>query len=148
MLRPLRTRAVILLVVALAVVARPSATSAQAAPPPAGSAQPAALYTAAQAEAGKTIFEGLCAKCHLPDLSGKDDAPPLSGKYFASSWGGHKVSELFDFVKSNMPFDAPGTLDEQTYLNAVAYILSRNGVPAGETPLAKGDGGVIPVPKG
>jgi hypothetical protein len=29
----------------------------------------------------------------------------------------------------------------------VAYVLSRNGVPAGDTPLAKGAAGVIAVPK-
>jgi mono/diheme cytochrome c family protein len=116
----------------------PRATPAQQAGP-----ESTALYTPAQAEAGKVVFESICAKCHQVTLAGKGDAPPLSGKYFANSWGGHKVSEMFDFVKVNMPMDKPGTLDEATYLNAIAYVLSRNGVPAGDTPLAKGSDGVI-----
>jgi len=109
-----------------------------------GTAAP--LYSAEQAEAGKAVFERVCAKCHQPDMTGKDDAPPLAGPYFGSSWGHHKVSELFEFVKGNMPFDAPGTLDEETYLQVVAYVLSKNGIPAGPAPLAKGDAGVITVP--
>lgn len=107
---------------------------------------PAPLYTAAQAEAGEKAFEASCARCHNPDLRGKDDAPPLVGLYFASSWGGHKVAELLGFVAGNMPMDAPGTLDATTYAEAVAYILSKNGVPAGSAPLAKGAVGVITVP--
>jgi cytochrome c len=107
----------------------------------------APLYATAQAEEGKTVFEASCARCHGPDLAGQNDAPPLSGPYFASSWGGHKVSELIDFVQGNMPFETPGSLDETSYLRVVAYVLSRNGVPAGETPLAKGAAGVITVAK-
>jgi cytochrome c len=124
----------------LAALAIPSLLTAQI-------AETASLYSAAQAEEGKTIFEQTCAECHGPDLAGKADAPPLSGPYFASSWGGHKVSELFDFVQSQMPFETPGSLDEASYLRVVAYVLSRNGVPAGVTPLAKGAAGVITVAK-
>jgi len=111
------------------------------------SAQTPPLYSAVQAEEGKQVFEASCARCHNADLAGKDDAPPLVGPYFASSWGGHKVSELIQFVQTEMPFDAAGSLDEASYVRAVAYVLSRNGVPAGETPLAKGTAGVIPVGK-
>jgi cytochrome c len=105
------------------------------------------LYSAAQAEEGKKVFEAACVSCHGLDLAGKDDAPPIAGAYFASSWGGHKVSELIEFVQGNMPFTSPGSLDEESYLRVVAYVLSRNGVPAGDTPLAKGAAGVIAVPK-
>lgn len=113
----------------------------------AGQAPPPSLYTAAQADRGREVFEASCVSCHSADLTGKDDAPPLAGPYFASSWGGHKVSELLEFVQGNMPFDQPGTLDEESYLRVVAYVLSRNGVPAGETALAKGAAGVIAVAK-
>lgn len=120
----------------LAALLPPPPVHAQAAPAAAG-------YTEAQADAGRTVFERTCAKCHQADLMGKDDAPPLAGPYFASSWGGHKVVELFGFVKGNMPFDVPGTLDEPSYLAVVAYMLSRNGIAAGAVPLAKDDAGVI-----
>jgi alcohol dehydrogenase (cytochrome c) len=111
----------------------------------AGQAPPPSLYSQAQAEQGKAVFDASCARCHGTDLQGKDDAPPVAGPYFASSWGGHKVSELIDFVQREMPFDEPGSLDEASYLRAVAYVLSRNGVPPGETALAKGAAGVIAV---
>jgi cytochrome c len=138
MIRHRTSRAASLAAALLAAVALPGAAHAQQ-----GAPDSTALYTAAQAEAGKTVFESTCAKCHQVTLTGKDDAPPLSGKYFANSWGGHKVSELFEFVKVNMPFDHPGSLDDETYLCAIAYVLSRNGVPAGDTPLVKGSIGVI-----
>ena len=35
---------------------------------------------------------------------------------------------------------------EDTYLRAVAYVLSRNGLPAGDAPLVKGATGIITVP--
>ena len=123
--------------------------AASAALPARASAQAAAspLYVAAQAEEGKKVFDASCAVCHGADLEGKDEAPPLTAGYFANSWGGHKVSELLEFVQGNMPFTAPGSLSEESYLRVVAYLLSRNGIPAGDVPLAKGDTGVIPVPK-
>lgn len=135
-----RTRSpAILRLAGLVALALPAALAGQAPPP--------SIYSADQAEQGKAVFEASCARCHGVDLKGEDDAPPLAGPYFASSWGGHKVSELVDFVQREMPFDEPGSLDEAGYLRAVAYVLARNGVPAGETALSKGAAGVIAVPK-
>jgi mono/diheme cytochrome c family protein len=108
---------------------------------------PKALYTAAQAEAGKGVYEASCSRCHDPDLSGKGDAPPLAGSYFASSWGGRKVSELIGLVSFEMPYDEAGTLDEASYLRVVAYLLSMNGLPPGNAPLASGAAGLITVAK-
>jgi mono/diheme cytochrome c family protein len=105
------------------------------------------LYTAAQAEAGKQVYEASCSRCHDPDLSGKGDAPALVGPYFASSWGGRKVSELVGLVSFEMPYDEAGTLDAASYLRVVAYLLSKNGLPAGNTPLASGTAGLIAVAK-
>jgi cytochrome c len=138
--RPLLTSAALCAAFVSALAALPARASAQAAPS-------APLYTAAQAEEGKKVFDASCAVCHGDDLAGKADAPPIAGEYFASSWGGHKVSELLEFVQGNMPFTSPGSLDEDSYLRVVAYVLSRNGVPAGETPLAKGAAGVITFAK-
>ena len=94
---------------AAAVAVMPAAGSAQQAPAP--------QYTAAQAETGQEVFEETCAACHKPDLTGGDQAPPLSGAYFASSWGGHPVAELLTFAKDNMPFTQPSSLDVETYVN-------------------------------
>jgi mono/diheme cytochrome c family protein len=116
----------------------PASVSAQAAK---------ALYTAAQAEQGRQVYEASCSRCHDPDLSGKGDAPALTGPYFASSWGGRKVSELIGLVSFEMPYDEAGTLDEASYLRVVAYLLSKNGLPAGNTALVSGAAGVIAVAK-
>ena len=122
------------LVVAGACALLPTALAAQAAP---------ASYTAAQAEAGAEAYQAHCAECHMADLSGGDEAPPLTGGYFASSWGGSPVRQLLQFVRENMPLTRPGSLDEQTYVALVAYLLSRSGAPAGETPLAPEAEGVV-----
>jgi cytochrome c len=132
-----------LVALALLSACAPAAARAQSAAAPAA----AGVFTAAQAEAGKKVFEASCARCHLSDLTGKDDAPPLGGAYFTSSWGGHKVSELLEFVRVNMPYDEPATLDDESYLRVVAYLLSRNGAPSGATPLAKDVSGTIPTAK-
>jgi mono/diheme cytochrome c family protein len=130
------TRSGTLTLAAAALLLAPAAASAQMAP---------AQYTSAQAEAGKEIFARWCAVCHNPNLEGTDAAPPLSGEYFASSWGGRPAASLIAFVTENMPAVSPGSLDPESYLRVVAYILSFNGAPAGDTPLAAGDQGSVTV---
>lgn len=119
-----------------ALLAAPAVASAQEAAP---------QYTAAQAEAGKEIFGRVCAPCHSPDLSGGPIAPPLRGDYFAGDWGGKTVAALLAFVMEEMPQTAPGSLDQDSYLRAVSYILSMNGMQAGNTALTVGDQGIIKV---
>jgi mono/diheme cytochrome c family protein len=103
-----------------------------------------AAYTAAQAEAGQSPFERHCASCHLADLSG-DQGPPLVGAAFAYNWDGKFVNNLLSYVKLNEPMTAPGSLDEPTVVTLVAYILSKNGMAAGSTPLRMDSNGVIHV---
>src|SRR5688572_14051452 len=135
--RPVPSAGSLLAALLLAFAVLPGEASAQTTP----------LYSAVQAEQGKRVYENACARCHDPDLSGKGDAPALAGPYFASSWGGRKVSELVGLVSFEMPYDEAGTLDEASYLRVVAYVLSQNGIPAGKTPLATGSAGVITLPK-
>lgn len=101
--------------------------------------------TAAQVEAGKAVFGRVCAACHAADLSGSETAPPLVGEGFANNWGRSPFDELFEFVSTEMPKSAPGSLDRDAYLRALAYILSVNGVPAGATELTPQDRGVIGI---
>ena len=102
-------------------------------------------YTTAQADAGKETFMQSCAFCHGHDLAGGDQGPPLSGAYFASSWGGYPVAALLSFVRDEMPFDSPGSLGEDAYVDVISYILSVNGILSGDTPLAMGSPGVINI---
>ena len=53
------------------------------------------------------------------------------------------MRQLLQFVRENMPLTRPGSLDEQTYVALVAYLLSRSGAPAGETPLVPEAEGVV-----
>ena len=42
------------------------------------------------------------------------------------------TERLYDYVSRTMPFDAPGSLTEQQYWDAVAYLLDENELlPAG-----------------
>jgi mono/diheme cytochrome c family protein len=125
------------LLLAAVVLSAPACASGQPAPAAVQPAAPAAVsYTTSQAEAGAQAYaSSACAACHMPDLSGAE-GPPLVGPSFTGNWGNGPVSALFQFTKENMPATAPGSLSDQTYVEIVAYLLSRNGLPAGETPLS------------
>ena len=85
-------------------------------------------FTAAQADAGHAIYQERCSSCHLPNLQGSGDAPPLAGLAFTSSWRDRKASDLIAFIQSTMPPGSAGSLGEQACVNAVAYILQSNNV--------------------
>ena len=104
---------------------------------------PVATYETTQAESGAEAYRANCAACHRPDLSGGVEGPPLAGEYFASMWGGRPVTDLLTFVRDNMPLSRPRSLDEKTTLALIAYLLAKNGAPAGNAPLAAGSEGVI-----
>jgi PQQ-dependent dehydrogenase (methanol/ethanol family) len=55
-----------------------------------------------------------------------------------AAYGAGTAAQLYDFISRQMPQDKPGTLSQQQYLDATAYVLSRNGFPAGNTPLGIG----------
>ena len=98
--------------------------------------QPASpgIYTAAQAATGRTTYQTNCAGCHLNDLRGRNEAPPLAGPNFMSAWGQKSARELFDFISATMP---PGqaNLPADQYVALVAYILQANGAREGSQAL-------------
>jgi alcohol dehydrogenase (cytochrome c) len=98
-------------------------------------------YTESQAAAGKQVYSRQCAECHGSNLQGQA-GPALAGPKFASNLRYSKMSaqQLFDFIKTRMPPNAPGSLSDEYYRQVVAYILSRNGHPAGSTPLTAAAG--------
>jgi len=117
----------------LSAAAGLAVAAAQQAPPAAG------VYTAAQAQAGRAIYDQTCSGCHGADFEGSGDAPSLAGGSFLLKWRPRMVSELFGEIIQNMPPTNPGSLGETAALNATAYILQRNGVPAGSRALAAGE---------
>jgi cytochrome c len=87
--------------------------------------QPARIATAEQIARGRAIFEARCAKCHGADGQGTSEAPRLIGQ--PNGLSGYRTAKgLFDFVSSDMPFDAPGTLTPQEYWDVLAFILDAN----------------------
>ena len=99
--------------------------------------QPARIgvHTATQAENGRAVYTRSCAICHRTDLQGNFEAPPLAGANFLNYWGDRTPQELVERIRSTMPPDRPGRLEEQTYLDIVAYLLQANGAPAGDEAL-------------
>src|SRR5918993_3634054 len=89
-----------------------------------------AVYTAGQATAGQASYQANCASCHQPALGGQNEAPPLAGANFMTTWGKRTTKDLLDYMTATMPPGKP-TLSESEYLNITAFILQFNGAPAG-----------------
>ena len=99
------------------------------------------VYTAAQAERGKLVYEANCVTCHLADLDGSANptagarGAPLTGTRFVQDFGESKVSALFNKMKRDMPSGRPGSLSDQEYLDVATYVLQKNSFPAGSAEL-------------
>src|SRR5689334_6135330 len=111
-----------------------------------------AVYTDAQAARGKKVYDANCVTCHLPDLDGSANptaearGAPLVGTRFVQDFGESKVSALFNKMKCDMPSGRPGTLTDQEYLDAAAFVLQRNKFPAGATELTEETAGEVWIP--
>ena len=81
------------------------------------------IYSAAQAARGEIAFDEVCAQCHTTS--------EFRGRTFQGNWGRRTVYSFFRTVRSTMPDDNPGGLDEQTYLDVVSYVMRMNGHDAG-----------------
>jgi mono/diheme cytochrome c family protein len=97
------------------------------------------FYTQDQATRGHQLFNNYCAQCHMPDLTGAA-GPALIGDQFRKDWGTKTVGELFSFEHSNMPANNPGSVPDDTMWSITAYILQKNGFPAGSTALSQPTG--------
>lgn len=97
------------------------------------------FYTQSQAHKGHTVYIKNCAECHGATLSGVS-APALSGPNFKSFLAYSKMSavQLFQFIRSQMPNNQPGSLTRSDYLAALAFILKYNKYPHGTVALTLG----------
>ena len=111
-----------------------SASAPAAAPAPTKTTEDG-VYSAAQAARGKAQYTQSCATCHMDDLSGSGQAPPLAGDAFSSVWDGHTVSELFDLTRTTMPQDNPGSLTPDQYVDIITYLFKANNLPSGKDDL-------------
>ena len=95
------------------------------------------IYTEEQAKRGELLYSRRCAHCHAPDLTGGEIAPALASADFKSNWSGLSVDDLFERIKISMPQDDPGGLSRQQTADILAFVLSKDGFPAGKTELAR-----------
>lgn len=86
------------------------------------------VYTMAQATRGSDVFAAYCKSCHTPTVH--------SGPPFRSKWFGRALSDLYSYMRREMPKNDPGSISDADYARALAYLLRINGMPAGTVPLA------------
>ncbi len=94
------------------------------------------IYTEEQANRGQASYEASCAACHGADLSGGDEAPLLVGGEFVWTWNGLTVGALFERIRKTMPVEEPGSVSRQEKADILAFILSVNEFPSGDSELA------------
>ncbi len=101
------------------------------------------VFTAAQAERGRQVYQANCVGCHLPGLDGSGNpsvtatGAPLVGPRFVQDFGEGKVGALLNKITRDMPAGAgkAGSLSEQQYLDVSSFILQQNKFPAGSSDL-------------
>ena len=140
---------------AASLVAWVVAVGAVVAEPPGAAATPAqkstndAVYSKAQADAAKAQYNKICADCH-PFSDAEKKRPkdvPLGGEAFFQNWAGRSLGEITSTIALTMPNDGSAVVSEEEARNLVAFILQKNGFPAGAKPLDKaGDAAVIARP--
>ena len=91
------------------------------------------VYTADQAERGKTAYTQNCVGCHKPDLLGIEGS--MKGEPFIERRREDNLETLFLDMKATMPRGNPGGLPDQTYADIISYLLKSNDMPAGATEL-------------
>jgi mono/diheme cytochrome c family protein len=110
----------------------------------------AGVYTAAQAERGRSVVQNHCSECHHDDLSG-GEGPALVGPTFMVKWEMQSVERLFHKIRDTMPEVGSSDVTEAQKLDTVAYILQQNGFPAGDVELTDAKGALAALrmmPKG
>jgi mono/diheme cytochrome c family protein len=90
------------------------------------------IYTADQAARGKPRFEASCSRCHNNELVGSERGPTLKGNAFWNKYENDSLGSLFTLIRDTMPRDGgAGVVSDEIKVDILAYILSRNDVPAG-----------------
>ena len=105
-----------------AAVTADSGGAADAAP-----ASSALGFSAAQADRGRNVFRSTCTECHY--------SSEFSDRQFKFKWRRRTAGDLFEMVSTQMPEDAPGSLELQQYADIVAFVLRLNGFEPGSAEL-------------
>jgi mono/diheme cytochrome c family protein len=94
------------------------------------------VYSDHQATRGKVVFSEVCSACHGVDLRGDSNTPSVVGMSFMFLWEGRSLAELFDKIVTEMPPTNPNSLAGEDYRDALAYLMKKNGFPAGSEGLS------------
>ena len=122
------TGAAAALIFTAALVSAAQDKAKPAAPPRSGALTTGSgVYTAQQAMRGEQTYSSTCISCHPPGW--------YSLPAFKDKWNGLPLSKLFDVVTETMPKNEPGSLTDKEYVDAIAFILRANKMPAGKTEL-------------
>jgi mono/diheme cytochrome c family protein len=125
----------VLVVIASPVVAQSGAAPAARAPSGTDRTVWDGVYSEEQARRGDATYRDACARCHLDNLKGSEQAPALVGDQFIAAWNTKTLRDFYGRVLSTMPADDPGSLDEKAVLDVISYVLQANGFPAGSSAL-------------
>jgi len=83
------------------------------------------VFTQAQVDAGKQVYDSTCKTCH-------------NQRFYRDtlrSWNNQPLLYLWENILGTMPADNPGSLMLDEYTDVIAYILNEQGFPTGDTPL-------------
>lgn len=84
------------------------------------------VYTAAQSERGKAVFEKSCKNCHPPEFYAERIV----------RYADKPMNDFFEIISTTMPADNAGALLTSEYVDVMAYILEITGSPAGKAELS------------
>ena len=80
------------------------------------------------ASTGSTVFANSCAVCH--GTNGQGGVGPALwgpnatlGKYAGTTLFNNNAQAMLNFISTNMPLSAPGSLTHQQYIDLLCYIL-------------------------
>jgi hypothetical protein len=86
------------------------------------------VYTEKQADAGGDLFSNICSNCHK--------VAEHSSTAFKTKWNGALVWDLYQIIGETMPKDDPESLSLSERAELVAFLLQKNGLPAGTADLS------------
>ena len=92
--------------------------------------QAGAWYTVGQAAAGSSLYQHSCSSCHGSNLEG-GAGPALTGASWRQLFGGAKLLTPWGEIKGPMAEYAGVKFSTQQSLDILAFLLQKNGYPAG-----------------
>ena len=93
------------------------------------------IYTSAQAQRGRQVFENICSRCHHTEH--------WQEERFLARWEGVGVFRFWYYIYERMPEDEPPyVLTREQVSDVLTYILQLNGLPSGDAELGSDDDSV------